>query len=235
MSPARGTIAYPISTIAIERTVRLVASARLRDPVLRRLVGDNYAADLAEIESATSGRLNLESRGGDKLASRELVAGLPHAAFINAAFSYWRPKELNRFNGPGRGAWYSALDVQTCIEEVAFHMTRDLDRVNDYHATIDYAEMFASFAGQFVDLRGVKPAPPCLHPDPTIGYPEGNVLAEWARSQGANGVVYPSVRHAGGICLAALWPTAVQSVTQGRILRLQWKGSRVPSATEVTE
>lgn len=64
-------------------------------------------ADLAEIEGATSGRLNHEARGGDRLAAGEMVTGLPHAELINAAFAYWRPLELNRFNGPGRGAWYA--------------------------------------------------------------------------------------------------------------------------------
>ncbi len=224
---------FPIVTIALERTIRLVASARLRDPVLRRLVSDALAADLAEIESATSGRLMQETYGSDRLDAREMVAGLPHAAFINAAFSYWRPKELNRFNGPGRGAWYAALAVETCIQEVSFHMTRELERVNDFFATVDYAEIFASFAGQFTDLRGVEPKPACLHSDPAIGYPAGNALADAVRARGDNGIVYPSVRHTGGTCLVALWPAAVQSVAQGRVLQLQWKGQRNPEVSEL--
>jgi RES domain len=49
------------------------------------------------------------------------------ANFINAAFVYFRPRELNRFNGPGRGAWYAALAVETCQAEVAFHLARELN------------------------------------------------------------------------------------------------------------
>lgn len=220
-------------TIAIERTVRLVASARLRDPVLRRLVSTGHADDLAEIEGATSGRLIQEARGGDRLSAKELVSGLPHGTFINAAFSYWRPRELNRFNGPGRGAWYSALAVQTSIKEVTFHMVRELARVNHIFATVDFAEMFASFAGTFADLRGLAPRPVCLDPDPAIGYPAGNALAETVRAKGANGIIYPSVRDTNGTCLVALWPTAVQSVAQGRVLRLQWTGERVPAVSVI--
>ena len=224
---------FPAVTIAVERTIRLVASARLRDPVLRRLVRDARAADLAEIESATSGRLTQAVYGSDRMDAREMIAGLPHAAFVNAAFSYWRPRELNRFNGPGRGAWYAALAVETCIREISFHMTRELERVSDFFATVDYAEMFASFAGQFTDLRGIEPKPACLHPDPAVGYPAGNALADAARARGDNAIVYPSVRHTGGTCLAALWPAAVQSVAQGRVLRLQWKGERNPEVSEI--
>ena len=219
---------FPVYRIAVERTVRLVGTARLRDPVLLKLIGQEYQADLAEIEGATSGRLAAQQRGAEDLQSRELVGGLPHANFINAAFAYFRPRELNRFNGPGRGAWYAALDVETCKVEVGFHLTRELQRVNDFNAVVDYAEMFASFAGEFVDLRSATPPPDCLHPDPAVGYPAGNSLAELTRNNGHNGIVYPSVRHDGGTCLVALWPAAVQSVAQGRALRATWAGNPTP-------
>jgi hypothetical protein len=226
-------VPFPVSRIALERTVRLVATARLRDPVLLKLVGRRYQVDLAEIEGATSGRLTAQQQGTEGLAARELLAGLPHAHFINAAFAYFRPRDLNRFNGPTRGAWYAALHVETGKAEVGFHLTRELERVRDFTAVVDYAEMFASFAGEFVDLRGARPRPDCLHPDPAVGYPAGNVLAEQVRSSGHNGIVYPSVRHPGGTCLVALWPAAVQSVAQGRVLRATWTGTPTPQWSEL--
>ncbi|RXM04261.1 RES domain-containing protein, partial [Citrobacter sp. AAK_AS5] len=48
------------------------------------------------------------------------------------------------------------------------------------------------------------------------------------RGEGHNGVVYPSVRDAGGTCIVALRPAAVQSVAQGALLRLTWGGTRTP-------
>jgi RES domain-containing protein len=222
---------FPVARIAEPRTVRLVASARLRDPVLRKLVDDELMGDLAEIEGATSGRLTAATRGADDIDAREFVAGIPHAAFINASFAYWRPRELNRFNGPGRGAWYAALTTETALAEVTFHLIRELERVNDFNAVVDYAEMFASFAGEFIDLRGLTPRPDCLDSDPARGYPAGNALADAARAAGHNGILYPSVRHAEGTCIVALRPHAVQSVAQGDILRLSWRGSRVPEVS----
>jgi len=219
--------------MVFDRTVRLVTTARLRDPVLLALVEPDLADDLAEIEGATSGRLAVQEHGSDGLDQRELVAGIPHAHFINAAFTYWRPRTPNRFNGPGRGAWYSALDVGTCIAEVSYHMTRELSNVNDFNATIDYTEMFASFAGEFVDLQGVDPKPDCLDPNPEVGYPEGNILAELTRRRGHYGVIYPSVRNAQGTCIVALIPHAVQSVAQGDIIRLKWENAREPTVEAV--
>lgn len=226
-------VSYPIERLALERTVRLVASVRLRDPVLLKLVGADMLDDLAEIEGATSSRLVAQQHGTEAIGAGEFVSALPHAAFINAAFSYWLPRELNRFNGPGRGAWYAALGLETCVAEVAFHMARELRRVNDFNAAVEYAEMFASFAGEFVDLRGVVSVPTCLDPDPAVGYPHGNALAERTRVEGHNGIIYPSVRHARGTCLVALWPHAVQSVAQGGVLRLTWRGHPDPEVAWV--
>ncbi len=220
---------FPVATIAYARTVRLVSTARLRDPVLLKLVGTKLFNDLAEIEGATSGRLIAQSRGTDGISGLEFVSGMPHSAFINAAFAYFRPRELNRFNGPGRGAWYAALTVETCLAEVFFHITRELTRVNDFNATVDYAELFAGFAGDFVDLRQVNPPPLCLHPDIATGYPAGNVLADAARNAGVNGIVYPSVRQSGGTNIVALWPHAVQSVAQGQVYRVEWNGAPAPN------
>jgi RES domain-containing protein len=191
-------------------------------------VDAKYLDDLAEIEGATNGRLMAQERGTDRIGAREFVAALPHAAFINAAFAYWRPRELNRFNGPGRGAWYAALAVETCIAEVSFHMVRELARIDDSKATVDYAELIAAFAGEFVDLRDVLPRPACLNPDPARGYPAGNRLADETIAAGRNGIVYPSVRHPGGTCLVALWPHVVQSVRQGGVIRLRWAGAAQP-------
>lgn len=215
----------PLVREAFPRTVRLVASARLREPVMTSLADDeNELALLAEIEGATSGRLIAQDRGRSGLAAEQLVHGVPHAIFINASFAYARPRAPNRFSPAERGAWYAALVVETAIAEVGHHLTRALAEAGDYHAVVDYAEMLASMAGVFVDLRQL-PEHRSLDPNPVIGYPIGNAVAAATRAAGHNGIIYPSVRQAGGTCIAALWPNVVQSVAQGDVVRLTWSGS----------
>jgi hypothetical protein len=192
------------------------------------LVGPDDLAALEEIEGATSSRLIAQSQGTATLGPRDLIFGVPHAAFINAAFAYAKPRGLNRFNGPDRGAWYASYAVETSLAEISFHMTAMLADTGVFEATVDYAELFAYFAGAFVDLRA-HPEHPSLHPDPDLGYPAGNALATQVRATGLNGMIYPSVRHAGGTCLVALFPHAVQSVAQGDLYRLVWRGSPAPT------
>lgn len=214
----------PLVREAFPRTVRLVSSARLRDAVMAPLADDaDELALLAEIEAATSSRLIAEERGQGGIPAAELVHGVPHAKFINASFAYAKPREPMRFNPADRGAWYAAIDVETCIREVGFHLTNALADANDFNAVVEYGEMLSSMSGVFVDLRQV-PDHPSLDPNPSIGYPAGNAVAAGARAAGHNGIIYPSVRHEGEPCIAALWPNVVQSVVQGGMYRLTWSG-----------
>ena len=215
----------PLVREAFPRTIRLVASARLREAVLAALVDDPAELDLlAEIESATSGRLIAEARGLGGLHPDELVHGVPHARFINASFAYAKPRAPMRFNPANRGAWYAALAIETCIAEVGHHLTQALADAGDFNAVVDYGEMLASMSGLFVDLRA-QPDHPALNPDPDSGYAAGNVVAAQARADGHNGIIYPSVRHKSGTCIAALWPNVVQSVVPGAMHRLTWSGT----------
>lgn len=218
----------PVVTEAFPRTVRLVTTARLRKAVLAPLVDDAKELELlTEIEGATNARLIAQERGISGLAANELVYDVPHAHFINASFAYAKPQQPNRFNGADRGAWYAALDVATCVQEVGYHLTKALADAGDYHATVEYAEMVCSLAGAFLDLRQA-PDHPALGPVEAVAYPVGNALARSARAAGLNGIIYPSVRDPGGTCLVALRPAAVQSVMQGAIYRMSWQGAPTP-------
>lgn len=190
--------------------------------------------DLAELEGVTSGRLQAQEGGLPDLDPRELVFGRPGYTFINAAFAYTRPGG-NRFNEDARGAWYCGFDAETALGEVAFHLTRELAAINRFENVTDYAELVADFTGSFQDLRGTEfSKDPVLDPDTAVAYPAGQALAKHLRMQeAAIGLIYPSVRYAGGTCLAAFYPDLVQNLRQGGIWRLEWQGSPIPGITSL--
>lgn len=107
-------------------------------------------------------------------------------------------------------------------------MTRFLGDAGSFEATIDYAEMHASLAGEFLDLRP-HPHHPALGANDVSAYEAGNGLARAVRAVGLNGIIYPSRRYEGGTCFAVLFPHAVQSVAQGGVWRLSWRGTPTPS------
>ena len=223
----------PTVDLARRDTVRLIATGRLKDPVLLPLAANHGALeDLAGLESVTNGRLQVQEAGLPDLDPRELVFGRPGHTFVNAAFAHTRPGG-NRFNGEDRGAWYCGFSAETSLGEVAYHLTRELEAIGRFENVTDYAELVADFFGPFHDLRAVdRSAEPALHEDPAVAYAAGQALARRLRAEAAsNGIVYPSVRHAGGTCLVAFRPDLVQNLRQGGIWRLEWQGTPMPSVT----
>ena len=221
----------PTVDLAQRDTVRLISTGRLKPPVLSPLA-DNFGAleDLARLESVTNSRLHAQETGLPGLDPRELVFGRAGYTFINAAFTHTRPGG-NRFNGEDRGAWYCAFEVETSLGEVSYHLTRELEAIGRFENVTDYAELLADFFGPFHDLRGVDAAgEPALREDPSLAYPAGQALAKHLRVEAASGgIVYPSIRHAGGVCLVAFRPDLVQNLKQGGIWRLEWQGAPMPT------
>jgi hypothetical protein len=208
-----------ISEIAQQRTVRLIPTAYYKPPVLRALVDSDDELRVLE---------KLEGRTSKRLLSGAPVVGLDYDAwgrtYIAAAFTYTR-KGGNRFNGENRGAWYAGFDDRTSLHEVAFHKTRELRYIGHFHDDVQYQALHASFIGRFHDLRNTRPVPRCLDPDPEIGYPAGQDLAKQLLARGSRGLVYPSVRFPGGVCLVAFQPSVVQDVTPGACWRITWDGT----------
>jgi hypothetical protein len=225
----------PLPTVELAQrdTIRLISTGRLKEPVLLPLAAHQGALDdLADLESVTNGRLQAQEAGLPDLDPRELVFGRAGHTFINAAFAHTRPGG-NRFNGDDRGAWYCAFDVETCLGEVSYHLTRELDAIGRFENVTDYAELIADFFGPFHDLRGAaRAAEPALQEDPALAYPAGQALALRLRKElDSNGIIYPSLRRAGGTCLVAFRPDLVLNLRQGGLWRLEWQGSPSPTMT----
>jgi RES domain-containing protein len=227
----------PLVDIAQTNTIRLVSSGRLKEPVLLALAPTQGALeDLAALESVTNSRMRAQQGGLGGLDAAELVFGRHGFSFINAAFTHTRAGG-NRFNAADRGAWYCAFEVETAIAEVAYHLTQELAAIGRFENTTDYAELFADFIGPFHDLRDRDAQQEdCLNSDPGVGYRAGQALARDLRAAAnSNGLVYRSIRRAGGTCLVAFHPTLVQNVRQGGIWRLEWQGTQTPEISRVVQ
>jgi RES domain-containing protein len=220
-----------ITPVSDRALVRLIPATHHKPPALRGLVDSDAEMEvLAEIEGMTSARAVAERGRSPHLDRRELawarrradlaVYGQTH---INAAFAYTRAGG-NRFNDDRRGAWYCAWESLTSVAEVAFHRTRELGYVGQWHDRARYVELLADFIGEFPDLSD-EPGHPALHPDPATGYPAGQALAAGLLRDGQRGLIYPSVRAAGGRCLVAFVPAAVQNLRPGASWDILWTGS----------
>jgi RES domain-containing protein len=203
-------------------THRLIPARYSEDgaSVLARLTSDRRRLqDLFQLEGATNERLLGESNLLPGITVHELVFGIPNGHIVNAAFTHARP-EGSRFNGADRGAWYSAFTLETAQAEVAFHFAQSLREINwEESETATYREYLADFRGEFHDIRRSPEYAECLDP---ASYAASQGLARQLLKQGSAGLIYPSVRHRGGTCLACFRPALVVNVRKNWIVTLEF-------------
>jgi RES domain-containing protein len=200
----------PLSEIAFKDTKRLIPakSSINEESVLTRLAPNTEVLqDGFEVESRTNDRLIADVGGLPGITPHELVANVPYASIINAAFTHARP-EGSRFNGPDRDAWYAAKSVKTSQAEVSHHQTLALSEVARYKDEITCDESMADFIGEFHDLIKSPKFAAALDPD---SYKASLRLAAELLEKGSLGIVYPSVR-AAGVCLVCFRPALVTGV-----------------------
>ena len=221
----------PVRLIQQADTHRLVPSKYLpRDySVLTRIADDDaHLAAIFELEAATNERLLAESGHAAGIGPEELLAAVPHATIVNAAFSHPHPLG-SRFNGPDRGAWYAAFEVETAQAEVAFHKAVELAEIGWPDESVTYDDYAADFKAEMHDIRRASGFRSALAPD---SYEVSQVLAAELLEAGSLGIVYPSVRRGGGTCLACFRPALVAHVRRGPRWRLTWRGGEGPSITK---
>lgn len=218
----------PISSLRQFDTCRLIPSrfADLEDSVLAPLADDDaILRDLFDLDNATNERLRGEAGQLAGIGVDELVFGVPQFRIINAAYTYARP-EGSRFNDGERGAWYCAFEPETALAEVCFHKAVEYQEIGRFDDSVTYQALLADFNASFHDIRGQRGFARCLDPR---SYEASQLLAAELLEGGSMGIVYPSVRAAGGTNLACFRPALVGNVRKGPVYRLTWAGSPVPA------
>jgi RES domain len=171
---------------------------------------------------------------------------------INATFCHANPLG-SRFSTPDRGAWYAAFEVATSQAEVGFHKSVQLAEIGRFEDSVTFDDYVADFSASFHDLRErtLREGPRgrtrlrshvvgrasagqaalrrdtrdfSAYLDPG-SYVESQALAERLVAEGSLGVVYPSVRRAGGTCLACFRPALVSNVRRAKTYRFTWEGT----------
>jgi RES domain-containing protein len=192
-------------------THRLIPNRYVPESVLETLpLPADVLSDLSELDAATNERKLAQSGQNPLIGREELLFGVPHAMIVNAAFSH-PGSSGGRFNSPQRGAWYAGVELETSVQEVAFHKRRFLEDTRFTEpCTFDYVDYLADFFGEFhcLDQEEIQTF---LQPDPVPQcYAESQALANKLLYEGSNGIVYPSVRHRpDGICIACFRPALV--------------------------
>jgi hypothetical protein len=146
----------------------------------------------------------------------------PGSSWIMGAFTHlgWP----SRFSDGTYGVYYAARALETAVRETAYHFGRFLAATAEPRGTEVELRVLVSkrVEQRFHDVRTLHPE---LHRPDDYGPPQA--FAASLRAGGSNGIVYCSVRHEGGACLAVFRPKAIPRPKQGAHLRYHFDGQRI--------
>lgn len=194
---------------APQPSYRLIPSRFPPVPLFETVASADDLPAVMELAGWTNDRLTPERLG--RLPKADWVHGRPNASVVLAAFLHVSPTG-SRFNGPDLGAWYAAADLRTAVAEVGHHLRREVIASRRRELRRTYRAYSARLIGDYLDIRGETTARPDLYaPD---SYVASQAFGEAARKAGENGLLFASVRLAGGENVAAYRPRNVLDVVQ---------------------
>jgi RES domain-containing protein len=174
------------------------------------------------VQALTNPRLRQEIGEIDLIPRDERTFG-PGSTPVMAAFTYLN-REGSRFSDSTWGVYYAAESLETAVAEVSFHRARFLAATQQPPIEIDYRAYVANVVQPLHDIRG---EPWAAAHDPS-SYATSVALARQWRAASSWGLLYRSVRRAGGECVAVFRPKAIQiPVKQGAHVSLIWDGRTI--------
>ncbi|MEW9571605.1 RES family NAD+ phosphorylase [Rhodanobacter sp. Si-c] len=218
----------PVRRIRWNQAFRIVPSRFPPVGVYDRIADPADLDAVFAIEALTNPRLR-EEAGALKLVPKEHRISGAGSTPVMAAFTHLNP-EGSRFSDGSWGVFYAAHSVTTAVEETVYHRERFLAATAEPACDIQMRCYRTRIDSRLHDIRGGWKQ---VH-DPD-DYVASVKLARVLREAGSNGIVYDSVRHRGGECLAAFHPDVVAPCVQAQHLVYRWDGKRIAGVLEVSE
>lgn len=215
--------ALAVSEVRWQPCYRIISSRFPPIHLFERVSSPEDWEALYWLESLTNPRLRDEV-GEIELVPREDRVFGPGTSVIMAAFTHLNP-EGSRFADDTFGAFYAAASLDTSIAETRYHREVFLRATREGPLELDMRTYLCDVSASFHDIRGLRDRMPDIYD--LVSYVASQKLARSLKKAGSNGVVYDSVRHAGGECLAVYRPRLVQNCRQGTHLRYVWDGERI--------
>jgi RES domain-containing protein len=174
-----------------------------------------------EIESMTNPRLRDEAGDIALVQPCDRVSG-PGSTPVMASFTHLGFG--SRFADGHFGVYYAADCLEAAIQETVFHKEREMAAANEESIALTMRAYIGRVALEMHDIRAPEFAD--LHNSNADDYAHSQEFARRLRGQGANGLLYNSVRHPGSECIAAFKPKAVSIPVQGPHLKYFWDGDK---------
>ena len=180
------------------------------------------------IEAMTNDRLRDEVGEISLIPSEDRISG-PGTTPIMAAFTHLNVGG-DRFTDGSYGVFYASKDLETAVAETRHHRVRFLLATDEPAQELDMRVYAVDLACELHDIRGMRESHPAwYHP---ASYAMSQEMARDLRDNGSNGIVYGSVRHDAGECVAVFRPRLLSDCRQERHLCYVWDGQAITMVYE---
>lgn len=204
---------------------RLVPSRFPPVSVFDRVANTEDLEIIQEIEGITNDRLRQEIGKLSLVPEKDRVYG-PGTTPIMAAFTHLNPHG-SRFSDGTYGVYYAAKSIHTAVEETKFQSTRFLAATKEPPIEVDMRSYASDIDKSLHDIRHRQNSMKDMYsPDPA-NYGPAQTFARNLRNDNSHGIVYSSVRHAGGECIAIFRPKVLKPVVQGEHYCYVWDGKQI--------
>lgn len=219
----------PVRRIRWRSTIRIVPSRFPPVDLFERVADPSDFEAVAAVESLTNERLRDASGEVPRVAAPDRAVG-PGASYVMAPFTHVSPVG-GRFSDGESGAYYAARRRETAIRETVYHRERFLAATTQPPIDLEMRVIEADLDGRLHDLRELWRAMPELFS--RDDYSVSQAYARRLRTAASNGVVYLSVRHEGGQCVAVFRPRLLKRARQAEHLLYRWDGDRIADVLEL--
>ena len=220
----------PVARIEWKGAVRIIRSAFPPIDLFEDIADPADWPLLISAEQKTNPRI-MATIGNLDLVPVERRVGGTGASYLMAPFTHVSADRPSRFTDGSYGVLYAGDRFETALFETIYHHALFMARTAEAAGwTSQFREIVMSVSAELHDLRAFEPADhPALDPD---SYRASRHLAADLRAAGSDGIVYHSVRHAGGECVGLFYPDSASDPVQGRHLDYYWNGEVVDLVRE---
>lgn len=224
-------MSYPTKRLNWNPAFRVIPSRFPAVGLFERVARPEDFDALYALEAMTNDRLRDEVGEIHLVPPDERLFG-PGSTCIMAAFTHLNPHG-SRFSDGSYGVFYCARKRDTAIAETRHHSARFMQATAESPMRLQMRLYSVEAKGQAIDLRAASQADPrIVDPD---DYDHAQAIGRTLRADGAQGILYPSVRHPGGECLAALRTGIVKNCLHAAYLEYHWNGQGIDAVFEVNQ
>jgi hypothetical protein len=208
------------SPVHWESCNRIIAAHLPRIDIFEQVCDPADLPAILRLEAMTNPRI-LEINAAIRSVEPEDCVTGPGSTFAMAPFAYPRP---SRFTDGTFGIYYAGDMIDTAIAEHKHHAEAFLADTSEPPGVFDHRVIEATVNCALEDVAREPRAADILHPN---DYRASRAYGAALHEARADGLVWPSVRRAGGACAGLFKPRLVRNARSAYYLGYRWDGACV--------